>query len=507
MNNFEDYYIKTRSLVEEPPEQEASGLLDYNIAAQKLVLPLKKEGNRLWIATSTPLDYQAIMDLQVITGLFIEPVLASESEIRFFLNQLYGSDQIKNIASQFLVDENIRKSRYQLDSALREQIQSAPVVQLVDSLIESAVLNRASDIHIEPYESVLRARFRIDGQLVNPQYMSVDLLPNVISRLKVMANLNIAERRLPQDGNFRLTTSNEDVDFRLSTMPTQYGEKAVIRLLYGQAKGLTVKELGFFPEDLAAIDRLFRNPYGAVIVTGPTGSGKTTTLSGFMAELLNKENVNIITVEDPVENPIEGINHVAVDPKAGLDFPRALRHILRQDPDIIMVGEIRDTETAKIVSQAAITGHLVLSTLHTNDAAGVFSRLVDMGVEPFIVAASLNGVIAQRLVRKLCPLCKEPQALSLAEGRMLKIPEGAAVYGPKGCNQCGMQGYRGQTALYEYFTLNDNMRRKMAEYKYEAGAVEGIVKENMRTILENGAENIIRGITSPSEVIRVVFRE
>jgi len=500
------FHIKSRDLIEEPPSPGAAGLLEHALAVRWTVLPLHQDGNRLWVAMENPLEYRIIADLQTHTALFIEPVLVKEPDIRYFINRLYSSTHIETIASQFLVEENIRKNQYQLNVELRTQIQNAPTVQLVDSLIESAVLYRASDIHIEPYEHSLRARFRIDGQLANPQMISGSLLPNIISRLKIMGGMNIAEKRLPQDGHFNLTIHDESIDFRISTLPTIYGEKAVIRLLYGQAKRMEINELGFFPEDMDNLTRLFRSPYGAVIITGPTGSGKTTTLTGFMSEL-NSGQVNIVTVEDPVENPIEGINHMAVDPKAGLDFPRALRHILRQDPDIIMVGEIRDQETAVIAAQAAITGHLVLSTLHTNDAAGVFPRLVDMGVEPFMAAASLNGVIAQRLVRRLCPLCAKKEPILDSEARWLRLAPETTAYGAKGCNQCGQTGYKGRFALYEYIIIDETMRRDMAAVQYNLGEVEKIMMRNTRSILKNGAQNIVLGHTSVAEVIRVVFRE
>ena len=502
----EKFQINTRNLREYPPQPEAAGLLDYALASRFTVLPLEQKENRLWLAMQDPLDYHIITDLYFLTGLFIEPVLVREQDIRYFLNQLYSSVHIETIASQFLVDENIRKIEYQLNAELRTQLQSAPTVKLVDSLIESAVLYRASDIHIEPYEHILRARFRIDGQLANPQIISRSMLPNVISRLKIMGSMNIAERRLPQDGHFSLSIHGEIIDFRISTMPTLYGEKAVIRLLYSQNDRLNINRLGFFPDDLAALNRLFSNPHGAVVMTGPTGSGKTTTLTSFMSEL-NKIGVNIVTAEDPVENPIEGVNHVAVDPRAGFGFPRALRHILRQDPDIIMIGEIRDRETADIAVQAAVTGHLVLTTLHTNDAAGVFPRLVDMGIKPYMAAACLNGVIAQRLVRRLCPFCKESKITNRLESELLKLPEDTKIYAPTGCNQCGNTGYKGRFALYEYIIISESMRRDMAAAKYNLGSVEEIMRKNCRPILENGIENIFLGHTSAAEVIRAVFRE
>jgi len=498
--------IETRNLVELPPTQEASLLLRHEWVAKYLVLPLQKEGNRLWLAMCDPLDYNALADLQLLTKCFIEPVLARETDIRYFMNELYGSAQIRTIASQFLVDENIRKGQYKLDASLRAEVQSAPVVQLVDSLIESAFVSRASDIHIEPFEDVLRTRYRIDGQLTNPRQVEGYLHPNIISRLKIMGGMNIAEKRLPQDGHFGLDIRGEQVDFRLSTLPTFYGEKAVIRLLYGRSKRLPIQELGFFAEDLEALTRLFNSPYGAVILTGPTGSGKSTTLSGFLSEL-NSGKVNIITVEDPVENPLTGVNHVSVDTKIGFDFPRALKHILRQDPDIIMVGEVRDEETAAIAVRAAITGHLVLYTLHTNDAVGVFPRLVDMGVKPYLVAASLNGVIAQRLVRRLCPFCAVQKPCTSTEAKILGLPENAETYVPVGCNQCNKVGYKGRFALYEYIVLNEAMRNAMADCRYEPREVEKIWKKDMKTMLHNGVRNILAGNTSVEEVMRVAFRE
>ena len=500
-----EYFINTRDLRKDPPDISAESLLDHELAAKWTVLPLERAGDRLWVAMYDPLDYGVIAELQDLTGLFIEPVLAQEQDIRYFLNQMYSSAQIETIASQFLVDENIRK--ISLDADLRAQLQSAPTVQLVDSLIESAVLYQASDIHIEPYEHIMRARFRIDGQLANPRVIKGSLLPSVISRLKIMGGMNIAEKRLPQDGSFSLNFHGKPIDFRLSTLPTQYGEKAVIRLLYSQSKRFGISELGFLPEDMPAINRLFKRPHGAVIITGPTGSGKTTTLTGFMSEL-NDEKVNITTVEDPVENPIEGVNHVAVDYKTGFNFPMALRHILRQDPDIIMVGEIRDNETASIAMRASITGHLMLSTLHTNDAAGVFPRLVDMGVEPFLAAASLNGIIAQRLVRRLCGFCKVEDTSGYLRQLIACCDQLTdAAYAPNGCNQCGNTGYKGRFAIYEYISMDDAMRSEMASCDYNLSKVEGIMRRGMSTMLDNGVKNVLLGHTSAEEVLRVVYRE
>jgi len=500
------YNIKTRDLIQEPPNQEAALLLEHSLALRWLTLPIKQEADRFYCAMSNPLDYSIISNLNTATDCFIEPVLAKESDIRYFLDKMYGKRYIQNIASEFLVEENILKNEYQLDTSLREQIQNAPTVKLVDSLIESAVLHRASDIHIEPYEHSLRARFRVDGQLSTHQQMDKPLLPNIISRLKIMGNMNIAEKRKPQDGSFSLTIHDEAVDFRLSTIPSAYGEKAVIRLLYGVKERLDTQSLGYFSEDLTIMRQLFNNPYGIVIITGPTGSGKSTTLTSFISEK-NRDNVNITTVEDPVENPIEGVNHIPVDSKSGLDFPNLLRYILRQDPDVIMIGEIRDTASAQIAIEAAITGHLVLSTLHTNDACGVFPRLVDMGVQPYLLAASLNGVIAQRLVRRLCTHCAKQEVISQADAMLLNLPNNSRVYAGIGCNHCNGTGYKGRLAIYEYIIIDDEMRSQMAGEDYRPFAVEKILKTGISTMLDNGVKNILAGNTCVSEVIKAVFRK
>ncbi|MCL2015660.1 MAG: GspE/PulE family protein [Defluviitaleaceae bacterium] len=501
-----DDFTRSETSSETSSKTGSKQLLDRETALNLLVLPLEQKGNRLWVAMADPLNHNKIADLYAITNLFIEPVFAEESAIRYFINQIYGATHIENIASQFLVEENIRNSQYMLTDETRQQISSAPTVKLVDSLIETAVINRASDIHIEPYENILRARFRIDGQLTNPQILTVSLHPNVISRLKVMGTMNISEKRMPQDGQFSLIIHGEPIEFRISTLPTIYGEKAVIRLLYGKNEQLNVAKLGFLPEDMPNIKRMFQNPQGAIIITGPTGSGKSTTLISFIAEL-NKIGVNIVTVEDPVENPLEGVNHVSIDNKTGFDFPNALRHILRQDPDIIMIGEIRDSETAEIASRASITGHLVLSTLHTNDAAGAFPRLVDMGIQPYMAAAALSGIIAQRLVRRLCPICKQQQQPTPQECKLLNISPTAKIFNPKGCNQCNNTGYKGRFAIYEYIAITENMRNQMAEQQYNLAKIEKILRADNDSILKNGIKNVILGNTSPTEVIRVVFRD
>jgi type IV pilus assembly protein PilB len=332
------------------------------------------------------------------------------------------------------------------------------------------------------------------------QRIDISMQPKLISRLKNLGGMDISERRLPQDGHFKARVGDEEVDFRLSTLPTLYGEKAVVRLLYGKQSRLGKNELGFFPEDLKKLDVLFNRPFGAVFVTGPTGSGKSTTLSCFL-EGLNTEDVNIVTVEDPVENPIPGVNHIIMEPAAGFNFENALRSILRQDPDIIMIGEIRDKQTARIAIQAAVTGHLVLSTLHTNDAAGVLERLLDMGVEPYLVAAALAGVIAQRLVRHICPDCKVQKPLSMEEALLLELPPDAPSFTGAGCSRCGNTGYRGRFAVYEYIILDDALKRHMIQ-EPESFAAE--LRRNRNGLKDNCLRNITEGNTTAREVIRAL---
>ncbi|MCL2664577.1 MAG: GspE/PulE family protein [Defluviitaleaceae bacterium] len=481
-------------LSEFPPEEEAASLLGYEYASRYCALPLNEKNGIIRTAMCDPFCVKTISDIYEITGLKVEPVYADESDIRFYINKIFDTGRIKEIASQFESDE-----KYGFGDL---PIHSAPAVRLVDSLIESAVYNRASDIHIEPAAHEVVTRFRIDGRLVRHQSFSKELLPNIVSRIKVLGIMNIAEHRLPQDGHFNMSVRGKPVDFRVSTLPTLYGEKAVIRLLYDNAVRMKTDELGFFPDDLEILQRLFLNPYGAVFITGPTGSGKSTTLNSFLT-ILNDESKNIVTVEDPVESPIDGVNHVRVAPDAGLVFSNALRGILRQDPDIIMIGEIRDAETAKIAMQAAITGHLVLSTVHTNDAAGVFTRLVDMHVEPYLAAAALNGVISQRLVRRICPHCKYLCPVTAEQARFLPLEEGEDAYDGRGCNLCGHAGYHGRFAVYEYIVFDEDLREQLTADRRGSAAV---LRANSSVIVKNGVRNIRAGGTSAAEVIRALYR-
>ncbi|MDR1665206.1 MAG: GspE/PulE family protein [Clostridiales bacterium] len=465
-------------------------------------LPVRREGGRLWVATSDPQNGRALNSLADLTGMFIEPMFAREEDIRFHINRIFGSERIGTIASQFAAEELKRAAVPGIEAENGEDLRNAPAVRLIESLIESAVLYRASDIHLEPGERHMRARFRVDGRLTDFQRVDISMQPHIISRLKILGGMDIAEKRLPQDGHFKARVREEDIDFRLSTLPTLHGEKAAVRLLYGKESRLGKDELGFFPEDLTKLNDLFNRPFGAVFITGPTGSGKSTTLSCFM-EGLNTGDINIVTVEDPVENPLPGVNHMRIEPAAGLTFQNALRSILRQDPDVIMIGEIRDPETARIAIQAAVTGHLVLATLHTNDAAGVLERLLDMGVEPYLVAAALSGVISQRLVRRICPDCKAPKPLSAGEALTLGVPPGSPSFAGAGCSRCGGTGYRGRLAVYEYIITDDALKRRMIQDP-ERFAVKLRKKRAETGLKANCLRNIAEGNTTAGEIIRAL---
>jgi type II secretory ATPase GspE/PulE/Tfp pilus assembly ATPase PilB-like protein len=380
-------------------------------------------------------------------------------------------------------------------------IGGVPAVRFVNSLLATGVVKRASDIHIEPAEDMLRVRYRVDGQLMIYRSASIAMLENVISRLKVLANMDIAERRLPQDGHFTDFFDGVRVEFRVSTLPTTGGEKAVIRLLFGQNERPAKTELGFYEDDLARLDVLFSRPHGAVFITGPTGCGKSTTLSAFLAEM-DAETLNIITVEDPVEHPLSGVNHVSIE-RSGMGFAGALKHILRQDPDVIMIGEIRDEETARIAIQAAITGHVVLSTLHTNDAAGVIERLLDMGTPAYLAASAINGVVSQRLVRKLCEECAEWIQIDAIPAGQFGVKPGTKIRTAVGCPYCNSTGYRGRFAIYEYIILDENARREMAANP----AGFAVARRKVGGMLGNALRALKSGKTTLEELIKALGTE
>ncbi|GAV22966.1 type II secretion system protein E [Carboxydothermus pertinax] len=470
------------------------------------VIPLKREGNRLTVAMADPLNVVAIDDLRLATNLDIVPVIASEKEIDAVINRFFGAidlnETIKDIEKVSGEEPEVLKNE-EVEEVL---VDEAPVVRVVNSLLLQAVNQRASDIHIEPFEDMVRVRFRVDGFLREIMTLPRAIRSSLTSRIKIMANMNITEKRLPQDGRIKIKVANRQVDMRVATTPTLFGEKVVIRLLDQENALLTLDKLGLSNKNWERLNKILSLPYGMILIAGPTGSGKTTTLYAALNQI-HDPSKNIITIEDPVEYVMPGVTQIQVNPKAGLTFAVGLRSILRLDPDIIMVGEIRDKETAEIGVKAANTGHLVLSTIHTNDAVSTVGRLVEMGIEPYMVAASLLGVVAQRLVRKLCQDCKVPtdigpddpayHALNLGQG------EPVTVYRPVGCPACEHTGYKGRVGIHEVLINSKKVRNLIVNGGSYDDMLRVAREEGMVLMLEDGKEKVLAGITSPEEIIRV----
>ncbi|GAB4258329.1 type II secretion system ATPase GspE [Thermincola ferriacetica] len=479
------------------------------LARRYQAVAVKKEGRRLTVAMADPINIFAIDDLKLATGCEIVPCLALEDDIMKVINQYYG---LENIDEAF---ENVEvgatqeyREIYDIDEVDEGLVDDAPIVRVVNSIISQAIKARASDIHIEPQEKGLRVRYRIDGVLQEVMSPPKHVQASIISRLKIMAQLDIAERRIPQDGRIEIAVNNRPIDLRISTLPTIFGEKAVIRILDKGNFLVGIDQLGFLPDTKDRFRKLIRQSYGMILVTGPTGCGKTTTLYSALSEL-NSVDKNIITVEDPVEYRLPGINQVQINPKAGLTFANGLRSILRQDPNIIMVGEIRDLETADIAIRAALTGHLVLSTMHTNDAAGALTRLIDMGVEPFLVASAVIGVVAQRLVRTVCPNCRESYQVPAAapERLALQIPdeEALVLYRGRGCGQCNNTGYHGRLAIHEIMEVTPKIRELVNKKASSDIIKDAAVGQGMRTLMEAGRAKVLSGGTTWQEVLRAAF--
>ena len=482
----------------------AVGLVPEQLLRRYTVLPVSAASGSLVVAMADPTNVLAIDDLRAVTGMPIEPRVAAATEIEAALRrQSRFEDSVSDLA-EMAADEKAEEDTSALESAAEE----APVIKLMNTIISRAVSDRASDIHIEPGEKHLRVRFRIDGVLQDVMTSPRSIANAVVSRVKIMAELDIAERRLPQDGRMSLQVSNSPVDVRVATLPSLHGEKVVLRIL-DKSQGIApLPDLGFLDYNLDRYRDAYTRPYGAILVTGPTGSGKTTTLYSTLAEL-NRPEVNIITVEDPIEYRLAGLTQVQTNRKVGLTFATALKSILRSDPDIVLIGEIRDAETAKIATEAALTGHLVLSTLHTNDAPSSVGRLTDMGVEPFLVSSAIHAVVAQRLARMLCDRCKEviqPERAKLEElGWDDVIPEGAVdFYGPVGCTACAKTGYRGRINLNEVMIVDDEIKRLIVERASATEMKKAAMENGMQTLLQDGLAKVAMGLTSLEEVLRVV---
>ncbi len=476
-------------------------------------LPVAEEDGRLVVALADPADLGALHDLRVLLGRPLRPVLVPPEAVDQAINRVYerGSDRAEEIIEE-LADGGLDSLAQELEEPrdLLDAADEAPVIRLVNGILSQAVKDRASDIHIEPYEREIQIRYRIDGVLYPVLTPPKSLHAPITSRIKVMAGLDIAEKRLPQDGRIRIKIAGKDIDIRVSVLPTAFGERVVLRLLDKSSVLLDLEDLGLEGERLELFKRLIHRPHGILLVTGPTGSGKTTTLYAALSRI-NSRDINIITVEDPIEYQLPGIGQIQVNPKIDLTFAAGLRSILRQDPDVIMVGEIRDAETAEIAIQASLTGHLVFSTLHTNDAAGAMTRLVEMGVEPFLVSSSILAVLAQRLVRVLCTACREPYeppAEALAElGIRPELLGGRPLYRPRGCPRCRHTGYRGRTGIYELLLVDDAVRELIMSGANSVTIKEAARRNGMVTLREDGAAKVLRGLTSPEEVLRVTQEE
>ena len=437
----------------------------------------------------------------MLTGMEVEVNIATASDVRRALESLYSVQGRIEEAMAEVAQTRVREPERKEEASATD----APVIRLVNNIIEQAVREEASDIHIEPFERSTRVRFRVDGALFDSADFSKNLHPAVASRVKIMSNMDIAEKRRPQDGRILMKSDGRRVDLRVSTLPTINGEKVAIRVLDPAAAKVGLELLGLEDDEKGLIDDIIAVPYGLALVTGPTGSGKSTTLYSIL-EVVNKPDVNVVTVEDPVEYTIQGVSQVQINEKAGLTFSDTLRAILRQDPDKIMVGEIRDTETAALAIRAALTGHLVLSTLHTNDAPGSLIRLVDMGIQPFLVASSVVAVIAQRLVRKLCEACTEPYTLSPELSKGLGLPDGAAVYKPVGCDLCRGTGYKRRTGIFEIMMMNDEVRNLFLTAAPLSELREAAKRGGMRPLRDAAMRKVIKGITSLEEALEATMR-
>ena len=479
-------------------------LITERLASRHNVIPIAFNKEKIVVAMVDPLDIFALDDLKLATGYIVEPVIATASDIMAAIERHYTKSSSMKALEEFK-ESYVIEADDVIDEDLMAQINNAPVVKLVNSVIEQAVKLRASDVHIEPYENEVRVRFRIDGELYENITPSRSSHSAIVTRIKIIGGMNIAERRVPQDGRVEMIVDGHDIDMRISVLPTVFGEKIVIRLLDRSAEVMSKEQLGFTHRNLEMFDRIVQNPYGIVLVTGPTGSGKTTTLYSVLSEL-NQINKNIVTVEDPVEYRLHGINQSQVNIKAGMTFANGLRSILRQDPDIVMVGEIRDMETAQIAVRAAITGHLVLSTVHTNDTAATIARMVDMGVEPYLLSSSLVGIVAQRLVKKVCSHCKEPYDPNEHERNLLNLSHGEKLYKGAGCNFCNDTGYRGRTAIHEVMNINAEVR-ELIDSGGRTDQLRNLARsQGMTTLRESCIELVLSGITTVDELLRMTIQ-
>jgi type IV pilus assembly protein PilB len=487
------------SLYRYPIDPKLTNLIPKEFAKRHMVMPLKIEGERLLVAMADPMDFFVIDDLRLSTGFHIETAIASKDDILRAINKYYDIDEsVEDFLQMAPAAETVEEERITEDDS--------PIVRLVNQILQLAVEQRASDIHIDPQETKVLVRYRIDGILRTDRALPKHMQSMLTARIKILANMDITEHRIPQDGRIKMNIDFHPVDLRVSTLPTVYGEKIVMRVLDLGAALNDIHKLGFNQLNLQRFIELIERPTGIVLITGPTGAGKSSTLYAALNHL-NSEEVNIITIEDPVEYQIEGVNQIQVNPNVGLTFAQGLRSILRQDPNIIMVGEIRDRETAEVAIRASLTGHLVLSTLHTNDALSTITRLIDMGIEPFLVATSLAGVVSQRLVRRVCRDCQEEQEptkreIEIFARRGMKIDK--LVRG-RGCPTCNMTGYKGRIAIHELLVMTDEMRRVILNKEPFSKLRELAIKNRMIFLIDDGLLKVKQGLTTLEEVLKVAI--
>ncbi len=509
------YGVPSIDLNPEETDTSIIKFIPYDVAQKYQIFPVSKNGATLTLAMTDPSNVFAIDDVKFMTGYEVQPVVASDSAIKEAISRHYEqSDALQTVVDSIDMDDSLDLIQEEDDdideNALKDAVEEAPVVKLVNLILSEAIVRGASDIHVEPYEKTFRIRYRIDGVLYDIMQPPVRLKAALTSRIKIMSELDIAERRLPQDGRIKLKVRNKPIDLRVSTLPTLFGEKIVMRILDKSNLNLDMTKLGFEDQALIDFEAAIKSPFGMVLVTGPTGSGKTTTLYSALSTV-NDVDVNIMTAEDPVEYNLNGINQVYVREDIGLTFSAALRSFLRQDPDIVMVGEIRDFDTAEIAVKAALTGHLVLSTLHTNDAPSTISRLLNMGIEPFLVSASLVLIVAQRLCRVVCEQCKEED--QIPEDALLKIgfsPDEVGTfkcYKGKGCPACSGTGYKGRKALYEVMPAKDELKEMVIKGATAADLKKAAIRLGMKSLRMSGLTKVKDGVTSIEEILRVTMAD
>ncbi|MGL5314147.1 MAG: GspE/PulE family protein [Peptostreptococcaceae bacterium] len=478
-------------------------LIPQNLCEKYMLIPFGINENRIKVALSDPLNIYAIDDISISTGFEVESYITNKLDINKFI-QIYYSSEHMNIAAEELSRESLEYKAMEIETEEIDDVKNAPVVKMIEYLFRNSVEMRASDIHIEPFENEVRIRYRIDGQLQTVNSLQKESLGPLVTRIKILAGLNITEKRVPQDGRILTNVDNQEVDLRVSILPVVSGEKIVIRILSRSSYKIGKNELGMNGSNLDKLQNMISKPNGIVLVTGPTGSGKSTTLYTILNEL-NSSDINIVTIEDPVEYTMNGINQVNVNAKNGVTFAAGLRSILRQDPDIVMIGEIRDEETAKVAVKAAITGHLVVSTLHTNDAPSTITRLIDMGIEPYLVSTAITGVIAQRLVKKVCDNCKESYEADIYEKKILSKNQNESVtlYKAKGCGYCNHTGYKGRTGIYEMMEITREHKDIITETRDVNILRDVAIKHGMETLSDECKKLVLSGITTINELLAV----